>query len=237
MKQELERLRIERAGRHLFTLYPDTGQLRRELYPKHMEFFVAGATHQERAFIGGNRTGKTTCTCYETTCHLIGWYPEWWEGWRFDHPVVWWVAGEDAKAMRESIEPVLVGPPSSRGTGMIPPDDIVRLVPRQGVPDAVDSVIVKHKKGTSRLVFKTYDQGRESYQGAKIDGLTLDEEPPMPIYTEGLTRTMSTVPGVPNGRVLAGFTPLKGISGTVLSFLPGGAMPSTETERQKAWGW
>ena len=40
-------------------IYPDEGPLRRELYPKHMAFFKAGATHMERAAIAANRVGKT----------------------------------------------------------------------------------------------------------------------------------------------------------------------------------
>jgi phage terminase large subunit-like protein len=39
----------------LFTLYPETGPLRRELYPKHMAFFRAGRNYNERAVIAGNR--------------------------------------------------------------------------------------------------------------------------------------------------------------------------------------
>ncbi|MDB5405216.1 MAG: Terminase-like family protein, partial [Rhodospirillales bacterium] len=50
------------------------------------------------------------------------------------------------------------------------------------------------------------------------------EEPPMSIYTEGLTRTMATVPGEQNGIVMCTFTPLKGISEVVKAYLPGGKM-------------
>jgi phage terminase large subunit-like protein len=39
----------------LLTLYPETGPLRRELYPKHMAFFRAGKSYNERAVIAGNR--------------------------------------------------------------------------------------------------------------------------------------------------------------------------------------
>jgi hypothetical protein len=39
--------------------YPDTGQRRRELYVKHMEFFRAGACHRERLMLAANRVGKT----------------------------------------------------------------------------------------------------------------------------------------------------------------------------------
>jgi phage terminase large subunit-like protein len=76
--------------------------------------------------------------------------------------------------------------------------------------------------GLSRLVLKSYDQGRESFQAAKVDLVQFDEEPPIAIYTEGLTRTMSTGPGEPNGLVICGFTPLRGLSAVVLSFMPGG---------------
>ena len=40
------------------------------------------------------------------------------------------------------------------------------------------------------------------------------------VYTEALTRTLSTNPGERNGVVMCAFTPLKGISSTVSSTLP-----------------
>ena len=53
--------------------YPDEGPLRRELYPKHIAFFKAGATHMERAAIAANRVGKTWgIGGYETALHLTG---------------------------------------------------------------------------------------------------------------------------------------------------------------------
>jgi hypothetical protein len=48
------------AGRRFELLYPDKGALRRELYPKHVEFFDASADYTELAIIGANRSGKTT---------------------------------------------------------------------------------------------------------------------------------------------------------------------------------
>lgn len=224
--------------RRLFELYPDDGPLRRELYPKHLEFFWAGAKHNERAFVAGNRTGKSFCVCYEATCHMIGWYPDWWEGRRFTRPVTVWAAGEDVKAVRESLQPILMGTPDALGTGLIPAATIARSPQRGGVPDALDFAEVKHSSGgTSRLLFKAYEQGRESFQASTVDIGLLDEEPPLPIYTEMLTRTMSTTPGEPNGTVMCAFTPLKGVSATVLQFLPGGAYPATEELRKAAWGW
>jgi len=109
---------------------------------------------------------------------------------------------------------------------------------RAGIPDAVDLFNVKHVRGgKSRAVFKAYEQGRESFQSAGVDVIVLDEEPDMGIYTESLTRTLSTTPGRPSGLVMCSFTPVKGISKVVLQFLPGGALPSTEDLRKQAWGW
>jgi phage terminase large subunit-like protein len=136
------------------------------------------------------------------------------------------------------LQPTLLGPAEARGTGLIPRDCIVRSPTRGGVPDAVDFVEVRHTSGAmSRLVFKSYDQGRESFQASQVDVMLLDEEPPLGIYIEALTRTLSTVPGEANGTVICAFTPLRGISDTVLHFLPGGAYPATPELRLTAWGW
>lgn len=227
--EEVELLRLlEAEARHLdrtqlFRLYPDEGPLRRELYPKHMEFFAAGAQHQERAIIASNRSGKTLACCYETACHMTGWYPEWWVGHRFNRPVTVWAAGEDTKSVRESLQEKFFGPPGNIGTGLIPWKNITGTTARGGVPEAIDAASIKHTGGDSRIVLKMYEQGREAFQAAKIDIMLFDEEPPMSIYSEGLTRTMSTVPGERSGLVMCAFTPLKGLSGLVLAYMPGGS--------------
>jgi phage terminase large subunit-like protein len=226
-KHLLERLQAdvrEYDARHRFELiYPETGPLRRELYNKHMEFFAAGAEHQERAFIAGNRTGKTTAASFEMTCHLAGKYPQWWIGRRFNRPIVAWAAGEDAKQVRESVQAALFGEIGSDGTRMIPADLVISKTRRPGVPEAIDSALIRHVSGgQSRVVLKSYDQRREAFQGAKIDVGWADEEPPVGIYSEFLTRTMATVPGEKNGLLVCTFTPLKGLSGVVLLYLPVG---------------
>jgi phage terminase large subunit-like protein len=131
------------------------------------------------------------------------------------------VAGEDAKAVRESLQVTLVGSADAVGTGLIPKSDIVSTSTRQGVAESLDTLTTGCRSGgTSRLLFKTYDQGRESFQAATIDVMLFDEEPPPNIYSEGLTRTLSTVPGQPSGMVICSFTPLKGYSDVVLSYMP-----------------
>lgn len=205
--------------RKMLGFYPDKGPLRRDLYPKHMEFFKAGLTHQERAAIAGNRTGKTILSCYETTCHLTGLYPKWWPGRKFTHPVDWWAASDTGETTRDILQLELMGNISELGTGMIPQECIVADPSRRrGVADAIDTVVIKHASGDHSLLgFKSYDQGREKFQGTRKHGISLDEEPTEAIYFECLTRLMTT-----NGLIIATFTPLKGMSEIVMRFLNDG---------------
>ena len=80
--------------------FPPEGPLSRDKYPKQLEFFKAGKTHKERAFIAGNRTGKTFCATYELVLHLTGLYPEWWEGRRFTTSIDAWAAGQTNETTR-----------------------------------------------------------------------------------------------------------------------------------------
>lgn len=212
---------VAESRRKLWRWYPDTGPLRRELYVRHLEFFANGAAHTERAIIAANRSGKSTAAGYELALHLTGRYPDWWVGRRFQRPVVAWAAGEDSKSVRESLQVILFGSLDALGTGMIPGDDIVgRPAMARGAVDLIDSAAVKHVAGgASRLVLKSYEQGRESFQAAAVDAIWLDEEPPKDIYTEALTRVMSTVPGEPNGALFCTFTPLSGMSEVVMDYL------------------
>ena len=82
-------------------------------------------------------------------------------------------------------------------------------------------------------VGNSYEQGRKAFEGDEQDCVLLDEEPPVDIYTECLTRTMTT-----QGIVMLLFTPLQGLSDTVLLFMPGGQIPSSMGKRfviQATW--
>lgn len=133
----------------------------------------------------------------------------------WNRPVNWWAGGKDSISVRDSLGQLLLGPAGDRGTGFIPQAEIVDISPSRGVADGVDAVTVRHVSGDcSRLVFKTYDQGRERWQAATLDGVWFDEEPPEDIYMEGLTRTNAT-----GGMVFMTFTPLLGMSNVVRRFL------------------
>jgi len=151
--------------------------------------------------------------------HLTGKYPEWWPGHRFDRPVNIWAGSDTSETTRDTVQTHLIGPPADQqqwGTGAIPGNDIVEINRRQGVADALDTILVRHVSGAnSTLGFKSYDQKRQKWQGAKRDFIWLDEEPPMDIYMEALTRTNA----VNDGRVMITFTPLLGMSEVVMMFL------------------
>ena len=143
------------------TYFPAAGPWRRELYKKHLEFFKSGATYRERAFIAANRVGKTQAGAYEMTLHLTGNYPDWWEGRRFDHPVVAWASGDSSKATREIIQLALYGRFHEPGSGMIPRDKIARTTTKTGIADCIETIYVKHVSGgVSEVGLKSYDQQR-----------------------------------------------------------------------------
>jgi phage terminase large subunit-like protein len=214
----LEEKERRTRGRKIMTYFPDTGPLRRELYAKHLAFFEAGAKYRERCFLAGNRVGKTDAGGYELTCHLTGIYPPWWTGKRFTRPVQAWAAGDTGKTVREIIQAKLLGKPGEHGSGMIPAESLIRTTPKPGIPEAVDTIYVTHASGGfSQCSLKTYDQKRESFQGTEQDVIWLDEESPLDIYTECLMRTMTN-----GGMLMLTFTPLMGLTDTVLAFLPNG---------------
>lgn len=222
----LEEKERRKRTRKLFIYYPDLGPLRRGLYVKHLQFFEAGPKFRERLMLAANRIGKTEGVGgYEMAIHLTGLYPEWWVGRRFDKPIDAWAAGDTAKTVREIIQYKLLGSLHELGTGLLPQDTIVKTSSKQGVSDAVDTIYVKHiSGGVSQLGLKSYDQKRHSFQGTEKDVIWLDEEPPLDIYTECLLRTMTN-----NGMLMLTFTPLMGMSETVMAFLPGGEVKDNQS--------
>ncbi|QDP68121.1 MAG: putative terminase large subunit [Prokaryotic dsDNA virus sp.] len=220
--QERER---RKKYRKINEYFPDDGPLRRELYQKHLEFFKAGVNHEERLALAANRIGKTeSMGGYELVLHLTGQYPDWWEGRRFDRPIEAWAAGKSGQTVRDIIQKKLLGPIHDKGSGLIKQELIEKTTPRSGIPNAVDTIFVKHTSGgTSELSFKSYDQGRQSFEGTKKDVIWLDEECPLDVYTECLLRTTDTSgKNEGNGIMMLTFTPLMGMSELVLEFLPNG---------------
>lgn len=218
------------------TLYPDRGPLSRDAYKKHIEFFDAGATYVERAFLAGNRCGKSHAGAYEATCHLTGLYPPWWKGKRFEKPTTGWAAGDTSKTVKDIMQEKLLGTLTNPEAGMIPRALIRSKRAKSGVPDAVASVYVEHVTGgTSVLEFKSFDQRRISFQGTARSFIWLDEEVDEGIYEECVMRTMKTG-DFDGGVIYLTFTPLMGLTPVVRTFLPDG-IKSTPDRFVVFMGW
>ena len=186
-------------------------------YERQRMFFELGATRRERLLMAGNQVGKSEAGAFEAACHLTGVYPPWWEGKRFDHPVRGWAGGEGGLLVRDVSQTKLCGIPGGEdtwGTGMIPKSLLLGKTAGHGVSDGYDSIRVRHVSGgVSTLSFKTYEQGRQKWQGATLDFLWLDEEPPADIYSEALARLTG------DGIVWATLTPLLGFTPFINRFL------------------
>jgi phage terminase large subunit-like protein len=190
---------------------------RYEPYPKQIAFHTAGAHHRERLLMAGNQLGKTYAGGAECAYHLTGRYPEWWEGRRFDHPVRAWAGSKGSEATRDGIQRILVGEPKDGSFGELVSFQVTIL---RTHPSAGSRRLHRFRLGQARhrrqftLGFKSYDQGRERWQGETLDFVWFDEEPPLDVYMEGLTRTNAT-----GGMVYMTFTPLLGMSDVVMMFL------------------
>jgi Terminase large subunit, T4likevirus-type, N-terminal len=116
-------------------------------YPKQAAFHEAGASHRERLLIAANQSGKSLAGGMETAMHATGRYPDWWKGKRFDRPTIGWGAGTTNETTRDTVQRILAGRPGQHGTGCIPKDGILELVPARGTPDLLDSIKVRHASG------------------------------------------------------------------------------------------
>lgn len=183
--------------------------------PKQAEFHRLGSQFRQRMLMAGNQLGKTLSAGMEVAMHLTGEYPDWWEGHRFSRATHWWAAGVTSESTRDNPQRILLGRGRNWGSGTIPSHCLHgKPALARGVPDSVDTIQVRHKTGgISTLKFKSYDQGREKWQGDTLDGIWWDEEPPHEIYDEGLTRLNRR-----KGLALITFTPLLGMTEVVRRF-------------------
>jgi phage terminase large subunit-like protein len=194
-------------------------------YTKQRQFHALGASVSERLFMAGNQLGKTVAGGAEWAMHATGRYPDWWTGATFSKPPILWAGSVTGEATRDNPQRILVGPPPKEeewGTGFIPKDALVDWNRAMGVPNLLDNVQVRWggggdvQAGVSVVSFKAYEKGREKWQGPTVDGVWFDEEPPLEIYTEGLTRTNN---GQRGQFAIMTFTPLLGMSDVVHMFI------------------
>ncbi len=211
----------------LFNTFPDEGRYARKHYPKHIAFLSAGKYAKERGFVAANRIGKTRALCFEDACHLTGLYPHWWKGKVFNEPVSWLVSGLSNESTRKVLTPELLGRVRQHagrnyvdGTGLIPASHFVpgSLLFRGGSGRIVSEIDIYYRDSKtefSTLYIMSNEQGWGAFSGTARHGVHLDEEHDLEVYSECLTRTATT-----EGIMMTSFTPLAGITETVMKLLP-----------------
>lgn len=147
-----------------------------------------------RALFWGNRVGKTEVGAMEVARYLLGEH----EYRDIEPPVEAWVICPSFDAQFETTQPKLLR--------YIPEKSIVHRQHLRG--NILSQLMVKTDRGISRVNFKSYEQGREKFQGAGKRIIWFDEEPPRDIFEECLVRQEA---GQPLDIVLT-MTPIKGMT-------------------------
>lgn len=190
-----------------------------EPYGWQNEFIASTLTCKQLTLLAANRVGKTQCACAMLSYHLTGNYPENYSGYKFDSPINALASGITGDQIRDVLQEKLVGDIELKtnefmGGGLIPTENIGNHMMSTGTKGLLKEVRIKHKKGWSKLMFRSYEQGPAIIRGQSLDWILIDEEPQykaMEFYGECLARTATANKGR-GGFVCLTFTPENGIT-------------------------
>lgn len=156
---------------------------------------------RNRWVFGGNRSGKTECGAVECVYMARGIHP--YRENRKD--VCGWVVSLSTQVQRDVAQKKIL-----RYLRRDWIEEIVMLSGRRDAPEdgIIDFIRVKNVFGGSSVIgFKSCDQGREKFQGASLDFVWFDEEPPEDVYRECRMRVFDR-----RGDLFGTMTPLKGLT-------------------------
>lgn len=185
---------LRRKNDNHLALY-NNGEIKHE---KQMIFHKCNKTN--RWVFGGNRSGKTECGAVETVWLARGIHP-----YKENKPISCWVVSLTRQVQRDVAQNKILH--------YLRKDWIEKVVMSSGRSDSADSgvidfILVKNIFGSfSKIGFKSCDQGREKFQGASLDFVWFDEEPPFDIYQECKMRVLDK-----KGMLFGTMTPLKGLT-------------------------
>lgn len=189
-------------------------------YDWQKDFVKATADYFECCLCAANQIGKTYTGTDIDAIHLLGDYPEDWEGYKFDFPPLVWCLGYSMEKARDLLQTALFGAYNNGFEGgLIPKDRIIGWESAGGTANAMRSVKVKHKYGVSKVQFWSYTQGQHAIMGDIVDWFHIDEEPrDQTIRPQVLTRTINGDKGR-GGRGIYTFTPENGKTDLVIKFM------------------
>jgi phage terminase large subunit-like protein len=204
-------------------------------YPWQKQFVKATADHFECCLCAGNQIGKTYTGTDMDAIHLLGDYPDDWDGHRFDFPPHCWALGFSIEKTRDLLQTALFGAFSGgefQG-GLVPKGKIVNWESAAGTANAMRTVRVEHERGISSIQFWSYSQGQHAIMGDVVDWFHIDEEPKdQTIRPQVLTRTVNGDKGR-GGRGIYTFTPENGRTDLVIQFMD--TPSSAQFFMQKGW--
>ena len=168
------------------------------VHKKQMEFHAC--KKRNRWVFGGNRSGKTECGAVECVWLARGVHP-----FRENKTVSGWVVSLSFGVQKAVAQKKVLS--------YLPREWIEDIVMREGrrdVPESgiIDTIFVKNVfGGISSITFKSAEEGREKFQGASLDFVWFDEEPPEDVWRECTMRVMDR-----KGDIFATMTPLLGLT-------------------------
>lgn len=190
-------------------------------YDWQLEFVAATAQFHECCLCAANQIGKTYLGTDIDAMHLLGEYPDDWEGHRFDFAPMCWGLGYSMEKTRDLLQKALFGEIINQEFtgGLVPKNRILSYQSASGTPNAARTVRVKHKQGTAIMQFWSYTQGQHAIMGDVVDWVHVDEEPKdQTIRPQLLTRTING-DRQKGGRIIYTFTPENGRTDLVLKFM------------------
>ncbi len=171
----------------------------KRVHAKQMEFHRC--QKRNRWVFGGNRSGKTECGAVETVWRARGIHP-----YRENRDNVFgWVVSPTREVQRDVAQKKVLYYLNPEWIS-----DVVMISGKSGSPEGgiIDYISVKNVfGGISRIGFKSSEMGREKFQGASLDFVWFDEEPPEDVYDECRMRVVDR-----KGEIYGTMTPLKGIT-------------------------
>lgn len=206
------------------------------LYVWQSKFIAATADHTACMLMAANQVGKTRTGLTVDAAHLLGEYPDGWDGHKFDFPPLCWLLGFSMEKTRDLLQKPLFGELVGRKWtgGLIPADRIVGHLSATGTSGAMRQVTVRHSSGgTSTVQFWSYSQGQHAIMGDVVDWYHIDEEPrDRSIYPQVITRTANGDRGQ-GGRGILTFTPENGRTELVVQFMD--APGSSQYMQRATW--
>ncbi len=206
------------------------------LYDWQQDFIKHTKEFMAVCLCAANRIGKTYTGTYIDAVHLIGDYPDSWDGHKFDGNMLMWLLGYSGEKTRDLLQQELFGrlQQGKLSGGLVPPELIIDYKSMSGTPGALREVRVRRQDGSiGTCQFWSYSQGQHALMGDSVDWYHIDEEPKdQAIYPQVLTRTATGDNGR-GGRGILTFTPENGRTDLVIKFMdnPG----KSQFFMQKGW--